>query len=126
MKIRITLYLLFLILSSCGIQDGRPDGVFIRVYNNSDVNFSGVIVQSGNVENGFGTILARSSSEYKEFEYAFKYASVWLQAEGYSFNLNSSIKEGEIPLKAGYYTYRVGLSSANLTDASLVFNFVKD
>jgi hypothetical protein len=126
MKIRITLYLLFLILTSCGIQDGRPDGVFIRVQNNSDVNFTSVIVQSGNVENEFGTILARSSSEYKEFEYAFKYASVWLKSEGHSFKLKSSIKEGEMPLKAGYYTYRVGLSSANLTDASLVFNFVKD
>lgn len=126
MKIRITLYLLFLILASCGIQDGRPDGVFIRVQNNSDVNYSNVIVQTGNVENAFGTILARSISEYREYEYAFKYASVWLQAEGHSFNLNSSVKEGEMPLKAGYYTYRIGLSSANLTDAGLVLELVRD
>lgn len=126
MKIRITLYLLFLILNSCGIQDGRPSGVFIRVHNNSDVNFSGVIVQSGNVENGFGTIPLRSFSDYKEFEYAFKSATVWLQAEGHPFYLNSTVKEGELPLKAGFYTYRVGLSSANLTDAGLVFEFVRD
>jgi hypothetical protein len=126
MKIRIALNLLFLILSSCGIQDGRPNGVFIRVQNNSDVNFTGVIIQSGNVENGFGTILARSTSDYRKFEYAFKQASVWLQAEGHQLIHNASVKEGEIPLKAGYYTYRIGLSSANLTDASLVIDFVRD
>lgn len=126
MKIRITLCLLFLFLASCGIQDGRPTGVFIRVQNNSDVNFTGVIVQSGNVENEFGTILARSSSEYKEFDYAFKSAAVWLEAEGHPFHLNSTVKEGNLPLKAGFYAYRVGLSSANLTDAGLVFEFVRD
>lgn len=126
MEIRITLYLLFLFLASCGIQDGRPNGVFIRVQNNSDVNFTSVIVQSGNLENAFGTILARSTSEYKEFEYAFKYASIWLQAEGHPLNLDSKVKEGELPLKNGLYTYKVGLSSANLTDANLVFELVRD
>jgi hypothetical protein len=126
MKIRITLYLLFLFFASCGIQEDRPSGVFIRVQNNSDVNFTGVVVQSGNVEKAFGSILSRSKSDYKEFEYAFKHAEVWLQAEGHQLIHNAPVKEGEIPLKAGYYTYRVGLSSANLTDASLVFNFVRD
>jgi hypothetical protein len=126
MQIRIIGYLLFLLLASCGIQDGRPNGVFIRIQNNSDVNYAGVIVQSGNVENGFGTIVARSSSEYKRFEYAFKTASIWLQAEGYPLSHTASPKEGELPLKAGYYTYRIGLSSANLTDANLVFEFIRD
>ena len=126
MKIRITLYLFFLFLSSCGIQDGRPNAVFIRVQNNSDVNFSGVIVQSGNVENSFGTIPARSSSDYKEFEYAFKYAAVWLETEGKSFSLVPIDYVGEMPLKNGFYTYRIRLSSANLTDAQLVFELSKD
>lgn len=126
MKIRIALNLLLIFLMSCGIEDGRPNGVFIRVQNNSDVNFTNVIVQSGNVENGFGTILARSSSDYKEFEYAFKFASIWLKAENQEFSLIPNDYTGEIPLRSGYYTYRVGLSSANLTDANLVFEFVRD
>lgn len=126
MKIRIALNLLFILLMSCGIEDGRPNGVFIRVQNNSDVNFTNVIVQSGNAENGFGTILARSSSGYKEFEYAFKQASIWLKAENQGFSSIPNDYSGETPLRAGYYTYRVGLSSANLTDASLVFDFVRD
>ncbi|MDP2040954.1 MAG: hypothetical protein Q8S14_04755 [Algoriphagus sp.] len=126
MKIRIALNLLFLILSSCGIQDGRPNGVFIRVQNNSDVNFTGVIVQSGNVEKAFGSILARSKSDYKEFEYAFKYAAVWLQAEGQGLSMAPNDYTGEMPLKNGYYTYKIGLSSANLTDANLVFELVRD
>lgn len=126
MKIRIALNLLFIFLMSCGIEDGRPNGVFIRVENNSDVNFTDVIVQSGNVENGFGMISARSSSAYKEFEYAFKFASIWLKAENQGFSLIPNDYTGEIPLRSGYYTYRVGLSSGNLTDANLVFEFVRD
>jgi hypothetical protein len=126
MKIRITLNLLFIFLLSCGIEDGRPNGVFIRVQNNSDVNFTNVIVQSGNVENGYGTILARSNSDYKEFEYAFKYAAVWLRSENQEFSLVPNDYTGEIPLRAGYYTYRIGLSSANLTDANLVFELIRD
>ncbi|OOG71120.1 hypothetical protein [Algoriphagus sp. A40] len=126
MKISGILSLLFLFLCSCGIQDGEPDGIFIRVQNNSDVNFTGVIVQSGNVEQAFGEIPARTSSEYEEFEYAFRYGAVWLEAEGRDFSLIPIDYVGEIPLRDGFYTYRIGLSSANLTDATLVFELVED
>ncbi len=126
MKIGEILGLLLLVLSSCGIQDGSPNGVFIRVQNNSDVNFSRVVVQSGNVEHAFGELPARTSSEYKEFEYAFRYGAVWLEAGGKDFSLIPIDYVGEIPLKNGFYTYRVGLSSANLTDASLVFELIED
>lgn len=126
MKIRIALNLLFIFLLSCGIEDGRPNGVFIRVQNNSDVNFTNVIVQSGNAENGFGTILARSSSDYKEFEYAFKYAAVWLRSGNQEFSLVPNDYVGQVPLRAGFYTYRIGLSSANLSDASLTFELIRD
>lgn len=126
MKIRIALSLFFIYLQSCGIQDGRPDGVYIRVQNNSDVSFTNVIVQTGNVENGFGTILARSNSDYKEFEYAFKYAAVWLNAENQPLALIPADYVGEIPLRNGFYTYKVGLSAANLTEATLVFELIRD
>lgn len=126
MKISFAFILLFFFSVSCGIQDGRPDGVFIRIENNSDVNFERVVCQSGNIENSYGTILARSTSDYKEFEYAFSYAAIWLRAEGKDLSLIPIDYVGEIPLKVGFYTYRVGLSSANLTDASLVFELVED
>lgn len=126
MKISGILALLFLFLTSCGIQDGSPNGVFIRVQNNSDVSFKGVTVQSGNSEGIFGDVLARTSSEYKEFDYAFRYGAVWLEAEGKDFSLIPIDYVGEIPLKDGFYTYRIGLSSANLTDASLVFELIED
>lgn len=126
MKIGGVLCLFILFLCSCGIQDGEPDGIFIRVQNNSDVNFTGVIVQSGNAENAFGEVLARTSSDYKEFEYAFRYGAVWLEAEGKDFSLIPIDYVGETPLRDGFYTYRIGLSSANLTDATLVFELVED
>lgn len=126
MKIQGTIWLLFLLLSACGFQDGRPNGVFIRVQNNSDVNFEGVFVQTGNAENAFGSILARSSSDYKKFDYAFRYGAVWLEAEGQELSLIPIDYVGEIPLKDGFYTYRIGLSSANLTDATLVFELIED
>lgn len=126
MKIWGTVAVVLIFLSSCGIQDGSPNGVFIRVQNNSDVNFKGVTVQSGNSEGIFGDILARTSSDYKEFDYAFRYGAVWLEAEGTDLSLIPNDYVGEIPLKDGFYTYRIGLSSANLTDANLVFDLVED
>lgn len=125
MKVAGTLTLLFLFFSSCGIQDGRPNGVFIRVHNNSDVNFEGVTVQSGNAEQTFGDILSRTESEYREFDYAFRYGAVWLNAEGVALSLIPTDYVGEIPLRDGYYTYRIGLSSANLEDAALTLELVE-
>ena len=126
MKTGGCIVLLFLFLSSCGIQDGDPNGVFIRVQNNSDVNFKNVTVQSGNAEGSFGDVLARTSSDYREFEYAFRYGAIWLEAEGQKFALIPIDYVGEIPLRDGFYTYRIGLSSANLTDATLVFELIED
>ncbi|HSF53927.1 MAG TPA: hypothetical protein VLA71_09260 [Algoriphagus sp.] len=126
MKISSLITLLFLILCACGIQDGNPNGVFIRVHNNSDVSFKGVTVQSGNVEKVFGDVLARTYSDYKEFEYAFRYGAVWLEVEGQDFSLIPIDYVGEIPLKDGFYTYRIGLSSANLPDANLVFELIEE
>ena len=125
MKVAGTLTLLFLFFSSCGIQDGEPNGVFIRVQNNSDVNFEEVSVQSGNAEQAFGDILSRTSSDYRQFDYAFRYGAVWLNAEGVALSLIPIDYVGETPLRDGYYTYRIGLSSANLQDAVLTFELVE-
>jgi hypothetical protein len=126
MKMSGIFALLVLFLSSCGIQDGGPNGVFIRVDNNSDVNFVGVTVQTGNIEQAFGDILARSTSEYREFEYAFRYGAVWLEVEGMDFSLIPIDYVGETPLKDGFYTYRIGLTSPNLQDASLTLELIED
>ena len=126
MKVSAILTLLFLILGACGIQDGRPNGVFIRVQNNSDVNFAGVTVQSGNAEGTFGDISSRTTSDYREFDYAFRYGAIWLEAEGKDFSLIPTDYVGEMPLKDGFYTYRIGLSSANLADATLTFELLED
>ncbi|GAB3221517.1 hypothetical protein GCM10027454_14260 [Algoriphagus aestuariicola] len=126
MKIGGILMLFFLVFSACGIHDGRPDGVFIRIHNNSDVNFEKVTVQSGNEEQFFGDVLSRTASEYREFDYAFRYGAVWLQAEGRDFSLIPTDYVGETPLRNGFYTYRIGLSSANLSDAELTFELIDE
>jgi hypothetical protein len=126
MKIRGVCVLLLLFLAACGIHDGRPNGVFIRVQNNSDVNFERVTVQSGNTERTFGDIASRTTSDYRELEYAFRYGAIWLKAEGKDLSLIPIDYVGEAPLKDGYYTYRLGLSSANLADANLTLELVKD
>lgn len=126
MKVNALLTLLFLVFGSCGIQDDRPNGVFIRVQNNSDVNFENVTVQSGNSEQTFGDIPSRTESDYREFAHAFRYGAVWLVAEGVELSLIPIDYVGETPLRNGYYTYRVGLSSANPTGASLTLDLVKE
>ena len=126
MKVAGILTLLLLFFSSCGIQDGGPNGIFIRVRNNSDVNFENVSVRSGNAEQAFGDILSRTESDYREFDHAFRYGAVWLNAEGVALSLIPIDYVGETPLRDGYYTYRIGLSSANLEDASLTFELIED
>ncbi|MBN7811940.1 hypothetical protein J0A68_13385 [Algoriphagus sp. H41] len=126
MKLAGIFALVFLFFTACHIQDGGPRGVFIRVHNNSDVSFESVTVQSGNQERTFGEVLSRSQSEYRQFDYAFRYGSVWLRAGGRDFSLIPDDYVGETPLRDGYYTYRVGLSSANLADAELTFDLVED
>lgn len=110
----------------CGAVDGEENGVFIRVRNNSDLTFQQVTVSTGNREGFFGEIDPRQNSDYVKFEHAFRYASVFLRIEGKPLQLIPNDYTGETPLRDGYYTYRIGLSSANLSDASLTFEFVRD
>lgn len=110
----------------CGAVDGEDSGVFIRVRNNSDLTFQQVTAITGNREGFFGEIAPRQNSDYLEFEHAFRYASVFLRIDGKPLQLIPNDYTGETPLRAGYYTYRVGLNSANLSDASLTFEFVRD
>ena len=121
----LTLTLLFSLLA-CDAVDGEENGVFIRVRNNSDLTFQQVTVSTGNREGFFGEIDPRQNSDYVKFEHAFRYASVFLRIDGKPLQLIPNDYTGETPLRDGFYTYRVGLSSANLSDASLTFEFVRD
>ena len=121
----LTLTLLFSLLA-CDAVDGEENGVFIRVRNNSDLTFQQVTVSTGNREGFFGEIDPRQNSDYVKFEHAFRYASVFLRIEGKPLQLIPNDYTGDTPLRDGYYTYRIGLSSANLSDASLTFEFVRD
>lgn len=113
-------------LISCDAVDGEDNGVFIRVRNNSDLIFDQVTVITGNREGFFGTIDPRQNSDYVEFENAFKYASVYLRIDGKPLQLIPNDYSGETSLRDGYYTYRIGLTSANLSDASLTFELIRD
>lgn len=117
---------LLLTLLACDAVDGEENGVFIRVRNNSDLTFDQVTVITGNREGFFGKVEPRQNSDYTEFEYAFKYASVFLRIDGKPLQLIPNDYTGETPLRDGFYTYRIGLTSANLSDASLTFELVRD
>lgn len=110
----------------CDAVEGENNGVFIRVRNNSDLTFQQVTVITGNREGFFGEIEPRQNSDYVKFDHAFRYASVFLRIDGKPLQLIPNDYTGETPLRDGFYTYRVGLSSANLSDASLTFEFVRD
>lgn len=110
----------------CNAVEGENTGIFIRLRNNSDLTFQQVTVITGNREGFFNKIEPRQNSDYLEFEHAFRYATVFLEIDGKPLQLIPNDYTGETPLKDGFYTYRVGLSSANLSDASLTFEFVRD
>lgn len=119
-------FILILGFAACDAVDGEDSGVFIRVRNNSDVTFDQVTIITGNREGFFGTILPRENSDYQQFETAFRYGSVFLRINGKPLQLVPNDYVGETPLRDGFYTYKIGLSSANLSDASLTFEFSKD
>lgn len=78
-----------------------PDGVEIRVYNNSDHTFREVVV------NGvpLGDVPAGEYSRYGSFREAYQYGAVRMVVEGRPMGVTPIDYVGETPLPRGRYTY---------------------
>lgn len=84
--------------------------VKIRVRNASAFSYDSVVVNTSGGENYYGTILSNQVSEYKTFDFAYKYAYVSLYIDTVRYQLIPIDYVGELKIPSGKYTYRITVS----------------
>lgn len=125
MKSLFILFIALFFITSCA-EDPEPDGVLIRVENNSGLDFKDVLVNSGSGDVAFGEIRAGKKSEYKKFETAYRYGFVSLLADGKELRIQPYDYVGETPLEIGYYTYKLGVNTSQSDNPNLTLELVVD
>lgn len=115
------IFVIFGILLSLFIScsDEESTEVNIRIKNVSSENYQNVSVLTFSLEN----LESGDLSEYRQFERAYRIASVSLEIDGENFDLQIIDFVGEEPLESGNYTYEIGL---NQNGDSLTFDLVKE
>lgn len=72
MKKLALLFTIILALSACSKEKLTPEGpTDVRIRNLSDIDFTNVIVDNGREELNYGTIPAKSDSEYQRLEVSY-------------------------------------------------------
>jgi hypothetical protein len=94
---------LLVTLAAC--DNSEADAVSLRVRNGSGVDFSSVAVSLPGSSATYGAVAAGQASDYREFETAYRYAGVEVQAGGETYTHVPFDYAGEEPLAAGRYTY---------------------
>lgn len=114
MKNKILLPLLVLVLTifSCDDRDDNLEAVNIRIKNISEVTYTMVQV-NGDAENVHSDITSGEVSEYFEYETAYAYASILIEADGKTYTLQAIDYVGETPLPLGFYTYELNIIEEN-------------
>jgi hypothetical protein len=103
-------------LPACEPLTGSPDEVEIRVYNNSDHTFRGVVVNGV----ALGDVPPAEYSRYAGFEEAYPYGAVSATVDGKPLGIMPIDYVGETPLPPGRYTYLV---SADPESGAMVLHF---
>jgi hypothetical protein len=104
-----------LMLMSCATQgsaaedSSAADAIRIRITNISETPFSDFTVRFPSAIEEYGPLLAGESTEYREVEIAYKYASVMVMAEGRMYRALVADYLGETRLGPGSYTYTIDL-----------------
>ncbi|QHT71276.1 hypothetical protein GXP67_33795 [Rhodocytophaga rosea] len=93
------------LLLSCQREDVVPGQLLLRIKNATSYQFDEVYVNTSNGENLYGILKASSTSDYKEFEAAYRYAYIKLKIQGEEFVIQPIDYVGEELLTEGKYTY---------------------
>ena len=98
------LTLILLLLTSCTSKE-----VQLRVRNSSAYTYDSVSVNTSGGENTYGSVPAGAVSDYKTFDFAYRYAYISLKIDTVSYILQPIDYVGETKLKSGNYTYEVSV-----------------
>ncbi|MRI00434.1 hypothetical protein GH721_07785 [Kriegella sp. EG-1] len=116
-KFALLLITIVLVVGSCTDRDDELSGVNIRVKNDSNINFNSVTV--GGSEEVYENISPGDYSKYLEYETAYRYNSVFIEADSTSYNYSPIDFVGEDSLSFGFYTYELNVNEEG--EVSLVF-----
>ena len=92
-------------LASCDDRDDNVNAVNIRIRNISDLNFDRV--QVGEEDKIHENIGPDSFSDYLQYELAYRFAFIEIQAGAETYVLQPIDFVGEEPLPIGLYTYEL-------------------
>ena len=79
----------------------RFTGVYIRIENASNYDFSNIVVS----RKAYGDLKKGQFSGYQRFKRAYSYAHVILKIDGREYRIQPADYVGETPLSAGPHTY---------------------
>ncbi len=114
MKGKLLQYYLLVIAVGMGYScdsDLIDDQVRIRIKNVSSFEYTNVNVNTSGGENFYGDISPNSFSDYKVFDFAYRYAFIELKVGEDKFTLQPIDYFGEEVLSSGKYTYEIGANS---------------
>lgn len=119
----VTLLLFAVLLAGCSSVGGddEPDAVLLRLENGSSADFSSALVRFPEAEAGYGALAAGEASDYREFDTAYSFGFVKIEAGGNTYRIQPIDYVGEEPLENGRYTYEL-----SLTDGELEMEFAQD
>ena len=103
--------LLFLVACEQEVQESERPALggktAIRIHNTSEFFYKDVVVNTGGGSHEFNTVAPLTSSEYKLFEFAYRYAFVELTIESELATIQPIDYVGETKLESDYYTYEI-------------------
>jgi len=83
--------------------------VQIRIKNTSLLPFENIEVNTSGGLNHFGTVADNEVSDYKTFDFAYRYSFVKLTINGEPYIIQPIDYTGESKLESGKYTYEIQL-----------------
>ncbi|NER14730.1 hypothetical protein GWK08_14835 [Leptobacterium flavescens] len=121
---------MFLSLTACSGDDDNSNPevsqVEIRIRNASTVEYTDIIVNTSGGENTYGDLSSDVTSEYKTFDFAYRYAYIELKINGEIFTIQPIDYVGETKLTPGKYTYEIGAGASTNQFTRLSLKFIED
>ena len=100
--------------------------VSIRISNISQFDFTNIIVNTYNNNVAFIDLNSGSKSDYKDFEQAYRYAYIELEANGETYILQPIDYVGETLLGSGNYTYQIDISPLSSQSSEIILTLIED
>ncbi|MBM1108004.1 hypothetical protein JQC67_17770 [Aurantibacter crassamenti] len=119
-KFLLLLFATTLVIGACTDRDDVIGDVNIRIKNQSNLNF--VKVEVSGTEESYENVASGDYSEYLEFETAYKYASIVIEADSTNYSYQPIDFVGEDSLSFGFYTYELNITE----EGEVLLNFKVD